>query len=360
MRRKIGPVRPRGTREGLTNAQAEAALRQLMTETTPEQVAPETRANLEEAGVAYIAYAEQRGRKATTLTDYRTVLRRHLVPFFGAGALNRITVDDVERYVAVKSRTLAPNTVVNHLNFLHAIFEHGRHKRRGWASSNPVAEIENRPEVEINPDIVFLTAEEIEALIRAAPDDLEGPRDRALYATAGWAGLRQGELAGLRWQDVDFDAMKIRVRRSFTHGQLTTPKSRRSLRAVPMSDRLGAELDRLSRASAFTADDDLVFAHPQTGNYFDASHVRKRFEAALERAELQRVRFHNLRHSFGTAMARAGCPMFELAGYMGHASVTTTEKHYAAFAPDEARGAMYADRAFGPAVISGEATGRLS
>ena len=55
-------------------------------------------------------------------------------------------------------------------------------------------------------------------------------------------------------------------------------------------------------------------------------------------------------------MARAGCPVFELAGYMGHASVTTTEKHYAAFALDEARGAMYAERAFGPTVIAARDT----
>jgi len=77
---------------------------------------------------------------------------------------------------------------------------------------------------------------------------------------------------------------------------------------------------------------------------------------ALERAGVRRVRFHDLRHSFGTAMARAGCPMFELAGYMGHASVTTTEKYYAASAPDEARGAMYAERAFSPSVFAARDT----
>jgi len=66
-----------------------------------------------------------------------------------------------------------------------------------------------------------------------------------------------------------------------------------------------------------------------------------------------RVRFHDLRHSYGTAMAGAGCPMFELAGYMGHASVTTTEKHYAAWSPDEVRGAIYAERAFAPATPNG-------
>lgn len=65
----------------------------------------------------------------------------------------------------------------------------------------------------------------------------------------------------------------------------------------------------------------------------------------------RRVRFHDLRHSYGTAMAAIGCPMFELAGYMGHASVTTTEKHYAAWAPDEVRGAIYAERAFAPTPI---------
>ena len=82
-----------------------------------------------------------------------------------------------------------------------------------------------------------------------------------------------------------------------------------------------------------TADDDLVFAHPQTGRPYDASKSRVRFKAALKRAELRDLRFHDLRHTYGTLMAAAGTPLRTLQGWMGHRDYKTTEI-YADFAPD--------------------------
>ena len=94
------------------------------------------------------------------------------------------------------------------------------------------------------------------------------------------AGLRQGELIALRWQDIDWTAGVIRVRRTYTRGQFGTPKSKRSSRAVPMADRLAGELERHFQRSNYQAEDDLVFCHPDTGHPYDASRSRKRFKAA--------------------------------------------------------------------------------
>ena len=113
-----------------------------------------------------------------------------------------------------------------------------------------------------------------------------------------------------------------------------------------MHDRLAGELDRHYQASSYQGDDDLALGHPHTGSPFDASHVRVRFHRALEAADVRRVRFHDLRHTFGTQMAAAGCPLRTLQGYMGHASYATTEI-YAGFAPDLTRGAAWAEQAFG-------------
>ena len=119
--------------------------------------------------------------------------------------------------------------------------------------------------------------------MRAVPDDLLGPTIGALYLTATMTGLRQGELVALRWQDVDWVAGVVRVRRSYTRGRFGTPKTRRSSRAVPMADRVAAELERHFQRSRYQADDDLVFGHPQTGHPYDASKSRKRFKEALSR-----------------------------------------------------------------------------
>ena len=204
------------------------------------------------------------------------------------------------------------------------------------------------PAPPVDADIRFLDREELEALLRAAADDYLGPTDRVLWLTAAMTGLRQGELAGLRWRDVDWSARLVRVRRSYSRGRWTTPKSRRSSRAVPMADRVAAELERHFSRSAYTADDDLVFAHPHTGRPYDASKSRVRFKAALKRAELRDLRFHDLRHTYGTLMAAAGTPLRTLQGWMGHRDYKTTEI-YADFAPDPTQGAVWAQRAFGGA-----------
>jgi len=113
-----------------------------------------------------------------------------------------------------------------------------------------------------------------------------------------------------------------------------------------MADRLAAELERHFVVSSWTADDDLVFAHPLTGGPYDASRLRKRFNEALERAGVRRVRFHDLRHTFGTHMAAAGAPLRAIQEWMGHRDHSTT-LIYADFAPDPSNGRKWAATAFG-------------
>jgi integrase len=84
--------------------------------------------------------------------------------------------------------------------------------------------------------------------------------DRALYVTAAMTGLRQGELIALRWQDIDWAARRIRVRRSHVLGEFDTPKSRRSVRSVPMSRRVAHELDEWKATTGWAGSHDLVFA----------------------------------------------------------------------------------------------------
>jgi integrase len=107
-------------------------------------------------------------------------------------------------------------------------------------------------------------------------------------------------------------------------GRFGTPKSRRGSRSVPLADRLGGELDRHYRQTAYQADHDLVFANPHTGNPIDGAALLRAFQRALARAGVRRVRFHDLRHTFGTRMAAAGVPMRSLQEWMGHRDLRTT------------------------------------
>jgi integrase len=179
-----------------------------------------------------------------------------------------------------------------------------------------------------------------------------GPTERVLYLAAAMTGMRQGELRGLRWGDVDWLAGRVRVRRNYVRGEYGTPKSRRSSRSVPLADRLAAALDKHYKASAYQADEDLVFPHPQTGNPIDGSKLLKDFKAALIAAKVRKLRLHDLRHTFGTRMAAAGVPMRTLQEWMGHRDIKTT-LIYADYAPSEHE-AVFIERAFGSSVHSSD------
>jgi integrase len=329
---------------GLTKSQAEAELRRAFEAASLEQPVQE-RLEIKEAGERYIDRLESLGRKRTTIADYRSTLSVHLVPLFRGRSLDQIDVQQVEVFIAAKQREAkAPKSISNYLGLLYSIFAYA--EKRGWARTNPVARADKPRSEPRDADIRYLEIDELEALIRAVPDDELGRVERILYRTAAMTGLRRGELLALRWRDVDWVVRLIRVRRNYVRGEFGTPKSHRSSRAVPLADTLAAELKRHYQQSSFTSDDDLVFTHPLLGTVLDTSKLRKRFKKAAERAGLRSVRFHDLRHTFGTRMAAAGAPLRSIQEWMGHRDSRTTGP-YADYAPDPSQGASWAARAFG-------------
>ena len=166
-----------------------------------------------------------------------------------------------------------------------------------WCQINPV-KLADRPTVKkTETRIQFLDQAELEQLMAAPyPDDAFGRIEAALYLTAAMTGLRQGELLGLRWRDVDFDARKVRVVSPFVRGEFGDPKSPGSGRSVPMAERVAVALRELRERSYYARDRDLVFCHPETGKPLDRSKLVRRFKQALDRAEVHRITFHELRH----------------------------------------------------------------
>jgi integrase len=191
--------------------------------------APLERLTLEDAGERLIRQRRTMGRKKSTLDDYESYLKNNLVPFFGAKPLHKIEAGDVEMFIATKlEKGKAPKSVLNWLRLLHSIFEYGI--KQGWVVTNPCKRVE-KPTEEPSQDIHFLSAEELEAVLRAVPDDAIGSTERVLYLTAAMTGLRQGELKDLRWSDVDWMASRIRVRRNTC--EASTARRRAGARAGP-------------------------------------------------------------------------------------------------------------------------------
>jgi integrase len=300
---------------------------------------------LSRVGEAYLEHLTTfYGRKRATTQDYRIMLRKHLVPFFDDAPVAQITKRQVEGYSVQKRSTLAAATISGHLILLHGVLKYA--VEEGLIRTNPVAEARRPPAPRVNKDIRFLTVEEVEALIRKVPDDYFASTDRALYRTAALTGLRQGELVALRWMDVDWQAGRVRVRQAYTRGELGRGKSAHAQRSVPMAPEVAAALDNHFKRSKFQADDDKVFCHPETGHFYDASKLLKRFKKALQAAGVRPVRFHDLRHTFGTQVASRGAPIVAIKDWMGHSNIETT-MIYVDWAPDP-HGAAWIVNGFAP------------
>ena len=301
-------------RSGLTRSQAERELQRAIDRDLATPI--ERAVTVEEAGERLLEHLGSLGRKRSTLGEYESFLRVHLSPFFGERPLGRIETAEVEAFIAAKRREgKAAKSILNYLGLLHSIFVFA--EKRGLAAGNPVKLVDKPERQAADPDIRFLDEAELEALLAAVWDDAKGPTERCLFLTAAMTGLRQGELLGLRWRDVDWPAARIRVRQSYVRGEFGTPKSRRSSRSVPLADRVAGELERHFQRSAFQADEDLVFCHPGSGTPLDRSRLLKRFKATAKRAGIREVRFHDLRHTFGTRMAAAGVRASDAPGVDG-------------------------------------------
>lgn len=152
------------------------------------------------------------------------------------------------------------------------------------------------------------------ALLSAAAGD----RSEALYVLAVTTGMRQGELLGLAWEDVDLERGVVRVRRTLTRDRgrlsLEKPKTKKSRRTVPLAARglnalkahRKAQLEERVRYPGLWEDNGIVFAN-QSGNLLNPSNLRKRsFAPLLARAGLPVVRFHDLRHTAATLLLAQG------------------------------------------------------
>jgi integrase len=278
IKRAIGPKRGRDLPDGLARRQAEAKLRELMADTAverPTRRRASNRVTLAEADERYRRHLAAKQRKRSTIIAVESCTRIWWVALFDDRALDEIRGEDVEDAIAMmragnrpgakkKSPPCAPKTIVNYVGILGAIYHYAMHPRRRWATADPTDDVD-LPELERNTDIRFLDPLACAALADAA---VAGPFqhiDRPFYIVAAQTGLRHGELVALRWRDVDWHAMRIRVRQNYVRGEFGTPKTRRSTRSVPMSVEVGGALERLYQESCFQVDDDLVFASPKDG-----------------------------------------------------------------------------------------------
>jgi integrase len=283
-----------------------------------------------------------------TLASYRYVVRLHLRPALGDVALAALTAQDVQAFLNRKAAAgLAPRTV----GYLRGVLRQalGFAERMDLVGRN-VARLARPPRVprrQVNP----LTIEQARTF-RAA---IAGDRLEALYLVAVGCGLRQGEILGLRWGDVDLEGRTLSVRNALARVdgelRLVEPKSATSRRIIPMpafvAEALAAHKERQAAESLprrpLPPDPfaDLVFT-TTLGTPLDGISVTRRFQRVLKGAGLPRQRFHDLRHAAASYMLAAGVPARVVMETLGHSEISLTLNTYSHVLPGLGRDA--ADR----------------
>jgi integrase len=237
----------------------------------------------------------------------------------------------------------SPSTVRNTILPLRAIY------RRALA----------RSEV-LNPTLGLslpTTRERRERVVRPAEAkaliEMLGERDRALWATALYAGLRRGELRALRWADVDFEHGVIRVERGWDDriGPIE-PKSRAGRRRVPLTRPIRARL-AAHRLGSDGGGGDLVFEGRRAGPFCSGAATR-RARGIWEKAKLEPIALHECRHTYAAFMIAAGVNAKALSTYIRHSSITVTLDRYGHLMPgNEREAAVMLEKYLQKAISSG-------
>lgn len=265
--------------------------------------------------------------KPTAYRAYEQILRVHLVPAFRGKSVRSITAEDVQRYKSdrLNQSELSPKTVNNHLGVLGSLFEDAVKWR--YAAENPVRQVKPCRVDRVDEDFEFWTAEESERFLAAVRE--VRPRWFPFFLTALRTGMRIGELAALRWTDVDVSSRKIHVRRSYSHGVETTPKNGKG-RSIPMSTQLYTTLaeHRLAEGGA-----ERVFLSDK-GELLDSNRAKHPFWRGITAAGVRRIRIHDLRHSFASQLVMAGESLYKVQRLLGHSDPKMTQR-YAHLRPED-------------------------
>ena len=314
-----------------TQAAAKAWRAEAITAANRGKLRAPAKTTLEESASAFIDGARagtiptRSGRryKPATIRGYDRALRLRVLPEMGGMKISEITRADVQDFAdRLTAEGLSASTVQNTLDPLRKVFD--RAVRRDLIAVDPTEGLElRRPDG--RRDRIAAPAEAA-SLVATLPEC-----ERALYATAMYAGLRRGELRALRWRDIDLPDRSITVERGWDDREGEIETKGRNRRRVPipaaLREQLLAHVMRTGRRG-----EDLVFG-ATADQPFNPKHLTERADEAWKAAALDRITLHECRHTFASLMIAAGVNAKALSEYMGHANISITFDRYGHLMP---------------------------
>ncbi len=310
--------------EGTTKTKARERLRELEDQVARRLYLPDKKVPLfREVAKSWLKH-KQANLRASTYSVYEGHCRNHFKTLEDL-KVNRITTATIEGFIADKQRagmhilTLRKNLIVLNQIMAYAV----RHK---FIDFNPVRDAE-RPKdqgVDGPAKIRVLNPEEIRLFL----DAVDGQKYQTLFTLTIMSGMRQGEVLGLKWTDVDWINNQIHVQRTFNNSAWYRPKTRTSNRKIDIGPTTMSMLRRWKLACPST-ELDLIFPNEAGQPMNNSNLIARHFLPALKAAGLPVIRFHDLRHTNASLLIEQGENLKYIQSQLGHSSPSVTLNVYA-------------------------------
>lgn len=253
---------------------------------------------------------------ATTKEGYSRYIRNHIIPVLGSIKLCELKPIHIQHFYNLeREKGYSEKTILQEHRILNRAFK--KAKGNGILAMNPCESVDAPSPKEREPDVY--TEDEFLLLL----EKLEGHKLEPIVLLAGMCGLRRGELMGLTWEDIDFEAGIISVERNTvptTQGVITKePKTTKGKRRFAIPPGVLSRLKQIRGIGKIFLKDDGTEYHPST--------VSRQFRVFLEKHNLRHIRLHDLRHFNATMMLKYGVTEREAQERLGHSNSEMTKKY---------------------------------
>lgn len=313
---------------------AQAALRSILTQADSGTYVEPSKLTVEQWLDQWLRTLRTRSLvKASTLTSYTLHVERYIAPRIGniplqtlsAAHLNGLYDDLLENGRIRGDGGLSDATVHRIHSTLHKSLQDAL--EAGLVTHNVATRAKATKDPEASPDA--WTAEELRTFLESTQDE----RDAALWRLASHTGMREGEIANLRWPDLDLEYATVTI----TEGK--TKRSRRTIDLDPTTVAMQKQHKKRQMAERLAGgplyhQSDHVFTR-EDGRPIRVDSTSKRFHTLRERAGLRRIRFHDLRGTHATLLLKAGVPLHVVSRRLGHATEAFTAQRYASVLPQQ-------------------------
>lgn len=267
-------------------------------------------------------------RSPSTWANYETTIRMHICPMMGGLLLEKLSAAHVEEWLA--RLRVGQRTKQNAFTILKAAL--GRAVKQGVIPRNPCENVE-RPRHEA-AEVSPFTPEQMRAILKV----VEGHRLEAIFHIAFRLGLRQAELFGLKWKDIDFSSRTLNVvqQNAEVRGKVVekAPKTKGSQRPIPLDDAcLDAlqERRRIAFREGFLGENDWVFPGKEGQAIARSTFSRRTWAMVLKKAGVEYRGMHQCRHTAATIMLNSKVSPGVVAKILGHSKPSTTLNIYARY-----------------------------